>query len=134
MSQSTVELHIPPEIYARAEQLALESNRSVEAVLVDGLALLFGVLPDRHIAPNDLKDYPDEQLWAIVYQRLVWFQDTRLRELIALGKQGKITTDEKEEMEHLIDLVDHQMVLRSEALLLLKQRGYDVEMQLKLVK
>jgi len=30
-------------------------------------------------------------------------------------------------MERLIDLVDHQMLLRSEALLLLKQRGHDIE-------
>jgi hypothetical protein len=35
-------------------------------------------------------------------------------------------------MERLIDLVDHQMLLRSEALLLLKHRGHNVEKQLKL--
>jgi hypothetical protein len=69
--------------------------------------------------------YADEQLWAIVHQRLAWPQDARLRELIALGKQRQITEDEKAEMERLIDLVDHQMLLRSEALLLLKQRGHD---------
>ena len=132
MSQSTVELQIPPEIYERARQIARDSNRSIESVLLDGLTLLFGVLPDAGVTPDELKDYSDEQLWAIVHQRLAWPQDTRLRELIALGKQGQITDEEKAEMERLIDLVDHQMLLRSEALLLLKQRGHNVEKQLKL--
>jgi hypothetical protein len=75
----------------------------------------------------NLSTSDDEQLWAVVDQRLAEPQDTRLRELIALGKQGQITSDEKAEMEDLINLVDHQMLLRSEALLLLKQRGYNVE-------
>ncbi len=132
MSQPPLELQIPPEIYERARQIARDSNRSVESVLLDGLSLLFGALPDMGLSPDDLKDYSDEQLWAIVYQRLAWPQDTRLRELVALGKQGQISPDEATEMESLIGLVDHQMLLRSEALLLLKQRGHDVEKQLKL--
>jgi hypothetical protein len=127
-----VELQILHEIYERARQIARDSNRSIESVLLDGLSLLFGALPDAGISPDELKDYSDEQLWAVVHQRLAWTQDTRLRELIALGKQGQITDEEKVEMERLIDLVDHQMLLRSEALLLLKQRGHNIEKQLKL--
>lgn len=132
MSQSTIELELPAEVYERAQQIARHSNRSVESVLLDGLALLFGTLPDAGLSPDVLRDYTDEQLWAVVHQRLAWPQDTRLRELIALGRHGQITDDEKTEMERLIHLVDHQMLLRSEALLLLKQRGHDVEEQLKL--
>ena len=132
MGQSTVELQIPAEIYERARQIASDSNRSLESVLLDGLALLFGDLPDTSLSPDALKDYTDEQLWAVVHQRLAWPQDARLRELIALGKQGQLTADEQAEMERLVDLVDHQMLLRSEALLLLKQRGHDVEKKLKL--
>jgi hypothetical protein len=130
MNQSTVELQIPIEIYERARQIARDSNRSIESVLLDGLTLLFGALPDTKISPDKLKDYSDEQLWAVVHQRLAWLQDTRLRELIARGKQGQITAEETAEMERLINLVDHQMLLRSEALLLLKRRGHNVEKQL----
>ena len=94
--------------------------------------LLFGTLANADIVHDELHHYTDEQLWAVVYQRLAWPQDTRLRELIALGKQGLLSDDEKAEMERLIDLVDRMMMLRSQALLLLKQRGHDVETQLKL--
>lgn len=126
------ELQIPSEIYERAQQIAKDTDRSIESILLDGLTLLFGSLPDKRVSPETLQDYTDQQLWAIVHQRIAWPQDTRLRQLIALGKQGQITNEEKVEMDNLIDLVDHQMLLRSEALLLLKQRGHDVEKQLNL--
>ena len=54
MSQSTVELQIPPEIYERARQIARDSNRSIESVLLDGLTLLFGALPDAGVSPDEL--------------------------------------------------------------------------------
>jgi len=132
MSQPTVELELPTEIYERAQQIARDSQRSVESVLLDGLTLLFGQLPGASLSLDALASYEDEQLWALVHQRLAWPQDTRLRELIALGRQGQLHADEKAEMERLLDLVDHQMLLRSEALLLLKRRGHDVEARLKL--
>lgn len=132
MDRASVELTIPPEIYARAQQIASESDRSVESVLLDGLALLFGGLPDTSLDVDDLADYTDEELWALVHGRLAWPQDARLRELIARGRMGQLADDEQDEMERLIALVDHQMLLRSEALLLLKGRGHNVESKLRL--
>ena len=80
---------------------------------------------------KDLQQYTDDELWAVVDQRLTQKQDARLRELIALGKQGQLSADEQAEMEQLVDLVDHQMLLRSEALLLLQQRGHDIDLYLQ---
>ncbi len=81
---------------------------------------------DRKIV-KDLQQYTDDELWSVVDQRLTQEQDARLRQLIALGKQGQLAADEQAEMERLVDLVDHQMLLRSEALLLLQQRGHDIK-------
>lgn len=127
---SQIELQLPPAIQERAEQIAKETNRSIEEILLEGLSLLFGGLSD--IKTQDLAQYNDEQLWAVVHQRLVWPQENRLRELIALGKEGQISEVEKVELEHLISLVDHITLLRSQALLLLKQRGHDIEKHLNL--
>lgn len=132
MAQPTVQLRLPPDVYERARQIAKANDRSVEAVLLDGLSLLFGNLPETNVSPDALRKYTDEQLWAVVHHRLAWPQDTRLRELVALGKQGQLTDDERAEMERLIALVDRAMLLRSQALALLKQRGHEVEKQLKL--
>jgi hypothetical protein len=81
---------------------------------------------DRKIV-KDIQQYTDDELWAVVDQRLTQKQDTRLRRLIALGKQGQLSVDEQAEMERLVHLVDHHMLLRSEALLLLQQRGHDID-------
>jgi len=84
------------------------------------------------LLPEALKDYSDEQLWAVVHRRLSRPQGSRLRELAALGDEGEISAEELDEMEGLIELVDHQVLLRSEALLLLKQRGCDIRKHLRL--
>ena len=68
---------------------------------------------------------------AIVHRRLAWPQYSRLRELIALGDEGEMSAEHLEEMDGLVELVDHQMLLRSEALLLLKQRGQDIQKHLQ---
>ena len=74
-----------------------------------------------------LQCYTNDELWVVVDQRLTQRQDTPLCELIAQGKQGQLSADEQVEMERLVDLVDHQMSLRSEALLLLQQRGHQID-------
>lgn len=122
---SHIELQLPPEIQERAEQIAKESNRSLEDVLLEGLSLLFGKL--NQISPDDLNAYSDEQLWAVVHQRLAWPQESRLRELSVLGKRGQLNETEKSELERLIAVVDHASLLRSKALLLLQQRGHDIQ-------
>jgi hypothetical protein len=131
MNDESVSLKISGKLYERAKQMSAESNRPVEAVLMDSLNLLFGV-EDEDIQLDDITNLSDEQLWGIVHQRLAWPQETRLRELTALGKQNLLSEDEQAELEQLIDRVDRYTLLRSQALLLLKQRGYDVEQRLRL--
>jgi hypothetical protein len=130
MSQA-IELQVPAEIVERAEQIAKESNRSIETVLIEALSLLFGS-SEAEISPKDLQNYTDERLWALVYQNLAWPQEVRLRELLALGKAGQLNEKEKASLEQLIKHVDHLTLIRSTAMLLLKQRGYDVEARLSL--
>jgi hypothetical protein len=129
MSQA-IELQIPSEILERAEQIAKESNRSLENVLLEGLSLLFGSLEQEDISLKDLQTYSDERLWALVYQRLTWPQESRLRELLSLGKAGQLSEAEKPELERLVSEVDRLTLLRSQAIVLLKQRGHDIEAHL----
>jgi len=130
MSHQPVTLELPEALYERVRQIAENSNRSLETVLMDSLALLFG--DDIELPPEMLKTLSDEQLWAIVHRRFAWPLDTRLRELTDLGQRGALSQDEETEMTQLVDAVDRYVLLRSQVLLLLKQRGHDVEHHLKL--
>jgi hypothetical protein len=129
MSLQPVTLELPEEIYERIRQIAEDSNRSLETVLMDSLALLFG--EDVELSPDRLNTLSDEQLWALVHRRFAWPLDTRLRALTDLGKRGALSEDEETEMAQLVDAIDRYVLLRSQALLLLKQRGHDVEHHLQ---
>ncbi len=132
MDEATVELKAPVEIYEWAEIIAARRASSAESVLLEGLAALLGPLSDFDLEPEELKHFDDDQLRKVVNQRLTWLQNMRLRELLRLGQSGQITDDESQELETLLELVDHQILLRSEALLLLRRRGNDIRELLKL--
>ncbi len=130
-STQSVSLDLPEELYARIREIAERNERSVETVLRESLEVLFGVDPSSaaHQLPQ-LDAYRDDQLWAIVHQRMAWPQRERLRDLISSGKQDLLKESEQAELETLIDQADHYSLLRSQALQLLKQRGHNVDQYL----
>jgi hypothetical protein len=133
MGEQSVVINLPNELYDRIRRAAADRNRPIEIVLLESLALMFGNLPLNPEAMIDgLNEYSDEQLWAIVYQRLAWPEEARLKQLVALGKQQGLSADEQAELERLLDLVDGYTLLRSQVIALLKARGHDVEGRLKL--
>ena len=131
MEEPTRELQVPVSIYERAEAIASDSGRSAESVIVDGLSLLFGELTEMELEPEQLPTLDDEQLWALVQRRLTPKQDARLRDLLELGNRGQIHSQDEGELAQLVSMVDQQMVLRSKALVLLQQRGHDIDQYFK---
>lgn len=135
MSQKSVTLQLPDDLYERVHEVAEASKRPIETVLLESIDILFrtpSVAGDMDKLLAELSDYSNAQLWAVVYRQLPWTQSLRLLELSARGKRGQLTESEQNELERLLDLVDRYMLLRSEALLLLKQRGQDIDSYLKI--
>lgn len=132
MSHQTVLVDLPPDLYERIRTVAEASNRPVQTVLAESLALLFGDLADDAdtLLPA-LERLSDEQLWAVVHRRLAWPHATRLRALTTAGSRRTLAADEQAELEALIDQVDRYALLRSRALLLLQQRGHDAAAYVK---
>ena len=126
MEQPTKELRVPAAIYELAEQIANETNSTAESVLVEGLAMLFSPDPENVEDPDKLSGFSDEQLWMIVQQRLTPKQQSRLHDLADRGSRGVLNNLEITELEAWVARVDHQTLLRSRALLLLKRRGHDI--------
>lgn len=124
MPQHTVSIDLPEELYERVNHVAQDTNRPVETVLLESLELLFG---DASKGAEGLESYSDEQLLAVVYRKFVWPYDTRLRDLRARSETSQLTDDETLEIEKLVRLWDQYVLHRSQALVLLQQRGYDME-------
>jgi hypothetical protein len=134
MPGKSITLDLPDDLYEQVRQLAAQSQRPVERVVLESLRLLFVPPPssaDLAASLAALSDYSDAQLWAVVYQRLAWPQSQRLHELSANAKLERLTEDEQHELEDLLSSNDRVMLLRSEALRLLKNRGYDIEAYVK---
>ena len=134
MPGKSITLDLPDDLYEQVHQMAALSQRPVERVVLESLRLLFVPPPSSaDLATNlaALSGYSDPQLWAVVYQRLAWPQSQRLHELSANKKLERLTEDEQHELEDLLSSNDRAMLLRSEALRLLKNRGYDIETYLK---
>lgn len=126
----TITLQIPDELYARIEQAAADSARSTEAVLQDSIDIMFSEPTDNAIMEALLAAMPfytERQLWAVVYGRLPLEKSFRLHELVDKAKQGATSTSEESELDELVALVDRYMLLRSEALVMLKERGHDID-------
>ena len=98
MKRSTVELEITPEIEDHVRVIAEGENCRIESILQEGLALLFGGDSIVEHQLDRLNGCPDEQLWALIHQRLSRAQDQRMRELLDQGSEGTLTEQEHAEL------------------------------------
>lgn len=96
------------------QDLILHFDSSSDDALEDGLSMI--------------DKFTDETLWAILDYRVPYPQRQRRRELIE--KQDR-SQEEEDELDHLMEMYDRFVLVRSQALLALKQRGYDMDRYLK---
>jgi hypothetical protein len=128
MAHQSVVVNLTPELYERIHRTAQDTSRSLETILVESLALLFGDLDaDVEQLIPVLDTLPNEQLWAIVQRRLTWPDSVKLQELMAASKAGELSPSDMVVLDNLLDQVDRYTLLRSHALLLLQKRGQNVE-------
>lgn len=130
MPKKSMTLDLPDDLYEHVRQVAEYSQRPIERVVLESMRFLFvppPASPDVSICLAALPHYADEQLWAVVSQRLAWPQSQRLQALSAKNTLGTLSDNEQRDVDTLLALNDHAMLLRSEALLFLKNRGDDIE-------
>jgi hypothetical protein len=131
MNERVMTVHIPDELYERIQREAEASERTPERILIESVqALLAPISPadDVDVALADLASLSDSHLWATVHQRLPWVHSQRLHDLNAKARESELSDSEEHEFDRLLYLVDYQMLLRAEALVLLKKRGHDVSL------
>lgn len=76
-------------------------------------------------------NYSDTELWEVVKRPMELSRYRRSRELTALSKTGQLAPEQDDELEALVDQYDDWMHVRSTAMLILQQRGYDVMRHMK---
>lgn len=133
MSEQAVLVKLSRETYAHLRDNAERSQRSVEDVLSTVVALFSAQLPeDLDEILDTMAAYTDDQLWHVVSMRLNLPDEKRLDNLIATSKLTSLTQQEETELDMLLKRFYRLILLRSEALLQLKLRGYDMDNYLNL--
>ena len=126
MTGHALVLNLSDELYEVIRKTAEMSKHSLEDAAI-ALLELPHLLSDLETETKNFNSYSDVQLWAVVYKHLSAEQSARLDVLLDKSKTPLITALEKTEAEALVSLVDRYMLIRTEALVLLQNRGYDIK-------
>ncbi len=129
MALQPITLNLPDSVYSRIQRRASQTNRSVEAELLDVVttAVAEDELSDELAeAITQLALLDDESLWRAARGRLPDETSAELESLHLKRQRDGLTESETQQLAGLVRQYERVMLIRSKAALLLKQRGYDV--------
>jgi predicted transcriptional regulator len=131
MTTQTVTLRLPESLYARLQQAARATRRSLDDVLLH--AVQVGSPPRWDDAPAEfqadlaaLDRLGDEALWRIARSRKTEADMERYQELLDKNANGILSADERDELARLRVESDRFMLCKAHAAALLRWRGYQV--------
>lgn len=132
MTQMTLSLSLPSEIYAELEQRARQHQRPLEdeAAMTLAAAINSNLLPDDLIMALDaLASLDDEALWRVSRSQPTIEDGVLLDALVDKRRRQGLSPADEKLLAELVDRHDRVMALRAEAVALLKERGVDVREQ-----
>ncbi len=124
MSHATIVLTLPEEVVQKFRQKAAEGQRTVEEIMVETLMSYQPEADDYETLLAPLANYTDEQLWAVVNTTLTVSEKSRYENLVDTRRKGVVSEQEQQEINQFVNKIEMQMLFRSEALVLLKERGH----------
>jgi plasmid stability protein len=123
-------VHLPDRLYSRLEARASESNRTVEAELIEVLSTAipaeFEMTPElgKELALLDQLD--DASLWRTMREMLPAETSARLEQMHLKQRGEGLSETETHALADLVRQYERTMLVRSRAAMLLKHRGHDV--------
>lgn len=130
MSAQSITLHLPDALYEQLKTAAQRSRRSLDEVLVEVVAALAPVLgtasPGLRASLAQMAYLNDAALFQAARSTMAPEQRARLEALHDQQQRSGLDKDEQAEERALLGLYHETMLVRAQAAVLLKQRGYDV--------
>jgi len=130
MASHTITLNLPETVYEQIQQAAETARRPVTDVLVEAIA---AVAPVVNTASDHLRAalahmayLNDAALWQAARTTMPPEQRARLATLHDKQQYTSLTPEEQAEEQALLRLYRETLLVRAQAAVLLKQRGYDV--------
>ena len=130
MSVQVETLHVPDTVYEQIRRAAEKIKRPVHEVMIEAVA---AVAPVVDTATEKMRSVlaqmaylNDAALWQTARATMPKQQQERLETLHQKQHYEALTVEEREEEQALLALYRETILVRAQAAVLLKQRGYDV--------
>jgi len=130
MTIQAITLNLPETVYEQIRQAAEKAQRPVNEVLVEAVT---AVAPVIGIAPENLRTalaqmayLNDAALWQAARATMTAEQRERLAALHDKQQREGLAAEEQAEEQALLALYRETLLVRAQAAVLLKQRGYNV--------
>lgn len=127
MSQQ-VQLQLPDQLVQYLNELAERTQQPFEAVAV--AAMQSGISNQDLLieTPEEIMAaYSDDELWAVVDQRLTKAENRRYHRLVNKGNEGKLSPADEAALHGLLHKINFQMLERTKALVILQGRGHTIK-------
>ncbi len=130
MSAQTVQLELPETVYQQIQRAAEKAHRPLNELLVEAVS---AVAPVMEMPPSSFRNalaqmayLNDAALWQAARATMTASQRERLEELHDLLQHAGLGEAERNEEQQLLALYRETILVRAQAAVLLKRRGYDV--------
>jgi hypothetical protein len=120
MSQQ-ITIEVSEQVVRQATQVAAQTERSVEEVLVSWLESVVTELP--------VEELPDTQVLALTELQLTDEQQTTLSELLEQNREGTLDAEGQKHLDELMRLYEHGLLRKSQALRVAVQRDLIAPLQ-----
>jgi len=131
MTTHQVTITLPDEIYQQVNKQSQLMERSIAeelaAVVISSVQEQDRLSPDIKRQLSELKFFTDEELWQAARMTAPTDKEERIQELMDKQNLEELTSSEQQEVEDISDYFSRIMLVRAEAAVLLKERGYDVD-------
>ena len=130
MAVQNVTVRLPDKLYDQIKRRAQRKQRTVEEEVA---AVMAEAMPTQDDLPagidgelEQLAFLTDEELWRAAQSRLAASENQRMQALILKRQRDNLSQREQSEAERLVQRSNRIMLVRAQAAVLLRDRGYDV--------
>lgn len=124
----TITLHLSDDVYLRVQRTAQLLKQPLETLLVNTVRTALPLLDDAPVETvADLSRLPllnDSALWRKANATLSAEEQSQLEMYLEKQNRQALTNTEQQALELLLEAYDRIVLIRSQAAVLLKQRGY----------
>ena len=118
-----VTIHLPDDLYQRAERFARLSNRDLASVITDTVQSLLPPMGNYIDTLQPIETLSDQEILILANSKMAPDQDSRMSFLLAHQRENELIEGEAQELQALIQIYQEGWLRQTTALVQAIERG-----------